>query len=200
MNKKLQIQFLLEYIAQSTSTPKDIQKVYLSILQNLETHHFYTPSIFTCKQIEQILQDRSNIQIHEYETAKYHLYKLLESDTLKEEKKSILHSLLASNFKAHAQKLQKSKEDFEASLSKVEAKMYKMISLYIELLLIVLDSFMLFLEQDEKDVETITAFAISTHEILMKNIFYKEEQEHIETGLKQLSVVYISLYCKEHCL
>lgn len=197
MDKIVQVQLLLEFIAYSQKTPKDIQKVYTSMLQILEEYELYTKSIFTCKQIEQILKDRAKLHINEYEMAKYHLSKLLHNNKLQEEKKSIFHSLMASNFQAKAEKLKKSKEDFEASLSKVEAKMYTMISLYIELFLASLDVFTLFSSQHQKSVENITSFSILIHDALIKNIFYEEERKHIELGLKQLSVVYIGLYCKE---
>lgn len=197
MNKILQVQFLLEYISKSKKTPLDIQKVYRELVVLLEEFSAFESSIFQESQIQKIFQSKYNMTINTYEKAKSHLYTSIETKILREEKKAIFQTLMESNFKEYAKHLKKSQEDFEASLPKVEAKMYQMITLYIELLLTSLDLFVFFEDGVVEDVQKTTSYSIKVHDTLMQNIFYKEEREHVESGLRKLCTVYIGLYCKE---
>lgn len=101
---------------------------------------------------------------------------------------------MGSNFGSKKSYLDISIKEFENNLTPVEVKMYSIIKTYIGALLEALDVFVLFDERYEASVEQLSHFALSIHAPLMDQIFFEEEREHVEEGLKQIAVVYIGLY------
>lgn len=192
MNIK-KIHLILEYLAKCKSSSPQTNELYMYILDTLASDGLCAKSMFTCEQISKLLRG----EISSYETAKALLDKSFDQfrDTnLRVQKRDIFNSLMAGNFPSHKAKLSNSIEDFEASLSSVEAKMYMMIKSYIVALSEALEFFMIFDKEKKSSVELVTSYALKIHESILKNLFYEEEKIHIDESLKQLAIVYIGLY------
>ncbi len=196
MDKK-NISLTLEFLVKCKSISKQNQLIYEGVLNSLCDSGLSAKSMFDCKQIKTLLQNK----ISDEESAKKYLSKLFkhyQSDELNKLKKEVFNSLMSGNFPNHKKMLKKGLENFEASLSDVEAKMYMMIKTYISLLCESLDFYMIFDSDKKKDIQEITDFAKNIHELIMKHLFYEEEKPLLEQSLKQLSIVYIGIYYKSY--
>ncbi len=195
--KTNQIHLTIEYLAKCQNSSKQIQKTYEEILQALIDESLCAKSMFNCKQLSTLM--KKNASNHE-EARKYleKLFKNFRTKELEMQKREIFKSLMGGNFPKHKQMLKRGLENFEASLSEVEAKMYMMIKTYIEIFCEAMECFMIFDTEKKKSVEEATNYALKIHNTLMTQVFFHEEKELLEDALKQLSIVYIGVYYRSY--
>ncbi len=196
MNEK-QIKLILEYLAKSKHSSKQIQKAYEGVLNALVDEGLCAKSMFGFKQLSTLLKPN----VSDGEEAKKYLqkcFKNIRDKELETQLHEVFNSLMSGNFSKHKHHLKQGIYEFESSLNEVEAKMYVMIKTYIEIFCEALESFMIFDEKKQKSIQDVTNFALNIHEVIMKSIFYKEERVLLEQSLKQLSIVYIGLYYRSY--
>ncbi len=191
MDKKIQLS--LEFLAKCDTASKEQQLFFADVLNELSEENFCAKTIFTCKQLKTLL----NGEIKSVDEA----MRFLQKHLLEEEKKSfsvyidnIFNSLLSSNFPSHAHLLKVGINEFEASLEKVEAKIYTLIKTYIDLLCLVLELYIHFDEKREKKLQDVVEFGKKIHLFILKHIFYEEEIKLLNNSLEQLLSVYIGVY------
>lgn len=187
------IHLILEYLAKCKSSSPQTQEVYMCMLDTLANNSLCAKSMFTCKQISKLLKG----EVDSYDSAKIVLDKIsrsYKSAELLKQKSDIYNSLMGGNFPSHKDKLSSSIEDFEASLSSVEVKMYMMIKNYIMTLSEALEFFMIFDVDKKSSIESVSSYGVKIHENILQNLFYDEEKIHIDDALRELAAIYIGLY------
>lgn len=190
MNKKVQL--VLEFLAKCKTTSKEYQQVYSAILDELSEQNLCARTIFSCKRIKTLLKNEITSQ-HEAEI--FFKHNLSNKDEeFKKLLKKIYFSLLSSNFSAHAPLLNVGINEFEASLNRVEAKIYKMIEAYIKTILLSLELYIFFDQKKEKGLIEIVDFSKKCHEVIVKNLFYDEEKSLMDKSLKELLTIYVGVY------
>lgn len=179
-NKKILSNLLIQ-LTNSNTLSKNMQISYELFLQKLKQEKLLEIEKSTCKTRINIMHD---LQVF-----------INKQTDLKTYQDMIFISLLKSNF-PHVINA-KTLDEIELSLDKVEKKIYQILKTYIDTLLVMMQSFFILDEKKQKSIETFSAFALSIHDILLQNLFFEEEKEHFNAPLKQLLVVYISLYYKK---
>lgn len=189
---KKKVQLTLEFLAKCKSTSREHQKIYDVLLCELSEENLCSKSMFSCKRIKELLDGEITTQ----EVAEKFLQKHLipKHEEFEAFLQKIFISLLSSNFPTHAPLLKIGINEFEAGLSKVEAKIYMMIKTYIKTLLMALELFVFFDEKRERELSQVVEFAKKSHRAIMENLFYEEEESLMDESLKQLLTVYVGIY------
>ncbi len=191
MNKKIQL--ILEFLAKCKTVSSEKQDVYKCILHELSEEILCAKTIFTCKQIKTLLKGEINSSEEAERFFKKHLLKN-ENKKLVPYLDNIFMSLISSNFPTHAHLLKLGTSEFEASLDKVEAKIYMMIKTYIQMLRFALGLYVYFDEKRQKELSEIVEFAKNIHACILKHMFYEEEIALLNNSLEQLLSVYVGVY------
>lgn len=189
-----QIQYLVAYLAKSDEAPHSLYTTMESALVEAGLH---TETSFTCKQIATLMKNHTTLKVKNYKDATTELLKLrkiLLPEKLQKQKQYILATLLRANFPSHYQVLDDGLDAFEASLTPVEAKMYKLIASYIASITEGLDIFVALDGEKLSDFESIKSFAINLHVKSMELLFYEEEREIIAPSLEKATIVYVGVY------
>lgn len=110
---------------------------------------------------------------------------------LKEAKSTLFINLLKGNFPTKKHLLTKNLTEFEDSLNHVEKSIFENIRSFISHVTLAIEVFLHF---SEFDIEKITAYINGLHETIIDMIFNDVEKEMLSENLKQVSVIYLTLY------
>lgn len=189
---KKKVQLILEFLAKCKHTSKEYQNVYDFILHELSNENLCARTIFSCEQIKTLLKGEINTQEKAEKFLHEHLVK--KNEEFQNYLDKIFTTLLSANFPAHQEKLKSSLVEFEASLDKVEAKIYVMIKTYIKTLMLALELYIFFDDERLRELTQVVEFAKRVHENILKNLFYEEEVTLMDDALRQLLSVYVGVY------
>lgn len=192
---KKEITYLLEYLSKSEKSEE--AGLYKNIVSALEGTILYAPSIYSQTQIQALMR-RANYDVPKtFKEAFTLLDTRLDSSlppSLIEVRKTILKTLLISNFPKKKGFLEHSLALFESQLEPVERNIYQSIMAYVIGLNRALSLF--FVLEEKSMPEKLISFSQELHVKLMTSIFNEEERELLEKGLNELMGVYIGIYGK----
>lgn len=180
-----EINYLLEILAKSTTKQSDL---YAFIIDFLGEHLLYTHSNFPLKTLYILAKKEGFDFENDFEQLLKRLDTLLEKNLhseIKEAKAQLFETLLSSNFK-------KKKEQFD----KVETSIYKCLSAYIFGLTRGLEIFYTYSLDNVKEPEVFIEYANTLHVKLLEAIFNESEKALLQTKLKEIMSVYLSLYAR----
>jgi dGTP triphosphohydrolase len=183
MNKEINYQ--IEYLAKSDDKNA---LFYQEILEFFKKHLIYTSSKYDLKALK-VLAEKSKIEFPiSFNDALQKLDKTMQKcigKDIQEAKQQLFETIIQSNFK-------KEKELFD----KVETSIYKTLSAYIYGLTRAFELFFIYTKENVKDPELFIEYAHEIHKKLVEHIFNKEEKILLETKLKELMSVYLSVYAR----
>ena len=190
---KKEIIYLSEYLAKSQI--KGAFEPYEAILQVLNTLEIYTPSKYDQVQIQVLLKHGGWSVPYSFEEAVLQLDKVLESflpNEISTLKKSIFHTLIASNFPQKKGFLEHSYALFISELEPVEKTIFDNLTSYVLHINRGLGVFCSV--ENMQSPENFVAFANALHVKLLKFIYNEEERLLMNNGLKELLSVYLGIY------
>ena len=190
---KKEIIYLSEYLAKSQI--KGAFEPYEAILQVLNTLEIYTPSKYDQVQIQVLLKHGGWSVPSSFEEAVLQLDKVLESflaNEISTLKKSIFHTLIASNFPQKKGFLEHSYALFISELEPVEKTIFDNLTSYVLHINRGLGVFCSV--ENMQSPENFVAFANALHVKLLKFIYNEEERLLMNNGLKELLSVYLGIY------
>lgn len=190
-----QLSYLLEYLALDEKS--ELNTFYKKIREGLAKEKLHTPSSFSHEQIAILMKKHTKLDIKNITSAKKTLIKIREfllSSTLQEYKKQILHTLLKVNFPKQNIELEKSLFEFEAGLTPVEVKMYKLIGGYIASITEALDIYVALDSSKESSFESLKGYSLDIHAEVMETLFYQEERDVIASSLEKTAIIYAGAY------
>lgn len=187
--------YLLEYLCKSEKNEK--ANVYKAMADALELALLYVPSSLTRNKIKTLMHHNGYCVPENFEAACKRLDGALEEwlpPKIAQLRKTILQTLLASNFPQKKGFLNHSLALFESQLEPVEKSIYQNLMAYIMGLNRALSLFCLL--QEKSEPEELVHFAQNLHVKLMALVFHEEEKELLQKGLGELMGVYVSVYGK----
>jgi hypothetical protein len=190
---KKEIIYLSEYLAKSQI--KGAFEPYEAILQALNTLEIYTPSKYDQVQIQVLLKHGGWSVPSSFEEAVLQLDKVLESflpNEISTLKKSIFHTLIASNFPQKKGFLEHSYALFISELEPVEKTIFDNLTSYVLHINRGLGVFCSV--ENMQSPENFVAFGNALHGKLLKFIYNEEERLLMNNGLKELLSVYLGIY------
>lgn len=190
------MQHLLQYLAFCQNSPKYANLYFQKIYNLLLDDNLIQDKKVECELLKKQIKDTYNIINFEYEAMFKKAQEVFDVG-LSKEKEQIFKTLISSNFPKYKTALDSSIQEFELSLSKVDAKVYTLVKTYIELVCLSLE--ILISLSKEKNINEFSEFGLIIHHLLLDELLYKEEKEQMQEGLEKALAVYISLYFKK-CL
>lgn len=192
---KKEIIYLSEYLAKSNIQGEF--EPYKEILHVLNTLEIYTPSKYDQAQIQVLLKHGAWNVPSSFEEAVLQLDKVLEGFLPKEIstlKKSIFHTLIASNFPQKKGFLEHSYALFISQLEPVEKTIFDNLTSYVLHINRGLGIF--YSVGDMQSPENFVAFGNALHVKLLTLFYNEEERALLDDGLKELLGVYLGIYGK----
>lgn len=183
MNKE--INYIIEYLAKRGEKQSSF---YADILEFLNEHLLYTSSSFSSAKLLLLAQKNGYKLEDNFDAMLKRLDTLLQENlpsAIKEAKTQLFETLLSSNFK-------KKKEQFD----KVETSIYKCLSAYIFGLTRGLEIFYAYSLDNVKEPEVFIKYANTLHVKLLEAVFNESEKALLQTKLKEIMSVYLSLYAR----
>ena len=199
LRMKKEIIYLIEYLSKSPNVGES--ELYREMSATLASLEIYTPSKYDQEQIKTLMTRMGVTPPVSFEDAVVSLDKVLENalpSEISQMKKSIFHTLIASNFPKKKAFLDHSYAFFISQLEPVEKSIYDNLTSYVVSLNRAFGVFYV-LCQDETMLhqpETFVAFGNALHVKLLSLIYNEEEQSLLENGLRELLGVYLGLYGK----
>lgn len=192
---KKEIIYLTEYLAKSHKQGEF--EPYAAILQALNTLEIYMPSKYDQVKIQALLKHGGWSVPSSFEEAVLQLDKVLESflpSEISTLKKSIFHTLIASNFPQKKGFLEHSYALFISQLEPVEKTIFDNLTSYVLHINRGLGVFCSL--EDMQSPENFVAFGNALHVKLLELIYNDEERSLLSDGLKELLGVYLGIYGK----
>lgn len=190
------MQNLLKYLAFCQNSPKYATLCFQKMHELLLRDNLIKDEQSKCDELKDYVQKTYKITNYEYEVV-FKKAKEVFNVGLDKEKEQIFKTLMSSNFSKYKDALDKSIQEFELSLDKVDAKVYMLVKTYIEMINLCLEMSISFTK--EQNINEFSEFGLMIHHILLKEFLYDEEREQMQEGLEKALAVYISLYFKK-CL
>lgn len=190
---KKEILYLIEYLSKSEQT--DVAQVYCTIVEGLERTLLYAPSRYSRTKVQALMRHSGYTVPQNEDEAVRALDALLETvlpQTLKQNRNTLFHTLLVTNFPTQKSFLEHSLALFESQLEPAQKSIYQTLLTYIVCLNRALG---LFYTLGKKSTpESLIDFSQSLHVSLLALIFNEEEKAYLAKGLHELMGVYIGLY------
>ena len=194
---KKEIIYLMEYL--SKSDKDDEAKLYQAIVHALERTVLYTPSRYTQEKLRILMRHATFETPENFQEA----LKLLDArfeelipSSLMQMRKTILKTLLISNFPKKKGFLEHSYALFISELEPVEKTIFDNLTSYVLHINRGLGVFCSV--ENMQSPENFVAFGNALHGKLLKFIYNEEERLLMNNGLKELLSVYLGIYGRYH--
>ncbi len=111
--------------------------------------------------------------------------------SVKDTKGTLFINLLKGNFPTKKHLLTKNLDEFEESLNPVESSIFNNIRSFVSYTTLSIETFLHF---NEFEAENITNFTNRLHDTIIDMIFNDIEKDMLSENLKQVTVIYLTLY------
>lgn len=192
---KKEIIYLLEYLGKSEND--NAANLPKEMILALETTLLYSPSHYSQTKIQTLMRHLNYHVPETFEEALTLFDARLEAmlpSSLLAMRKTILKTLLASNFPKKKSFLEHSLTLFESQLEPVEKNIFQSIIAYVIGLNRALSLF--FILGEKSTPEMLLNFAQFLHVKLLASLLHEEERVFLEKGLNELMGVYVGIYGK----